>query len=123
MSPTSLPPASRSLVATAVLTLAALAAPAAAQAQSGVADRALLNRAAIGSIVRPALPRWSAEPTESAVAVADGERALLARTEPGPHTESAGGKPLNAERALLGRYLGRSGSTRATRAGIPGDAP
>ncbi len=103
-------PTLRSLAVAGILSTAALSVPAAAHAQTGGAERALLGRVAISAAV-PLVATWQPAVQVQGLEV-NGERALLARTAHGPDLDPAGAgearatlaRPVDGARALLGRW-------------------
>lgn len=102
----------RSLAVAGILSLAALAAPAASQAQTGHPTRALLNRVALPSVAPGMALSQPAVPVQAPADGVNGERALLARTAHSPDLDPAApgtpratlAVPVDGERALLGRW-------------------
>lgn len=99
----------RPFAVAAIITTAALAAPAVSHAQTGGYERALLNRVAVPIGVAPFTAfRTTAGNPESAGTVT-GEQALLARTPAGDavvllaRADSFAVAPVDGRRALVGR--------------------
>ncbi|MGH7518115.1 MAG: hypothetical protein ACREOC_11705 [Gemmatimonadales bacterium] len=111
MSPISHGTAPRSFAVTAILSLAALGAPAAMHAQTGYADRALLNRVALTSVAPTVRLSQLAVPLQVTPGAVNGERALLAQTAHDSDLDPAETRtpsatpamPVDGARALLGR--------------------